>query len=68
MAEVIRPTDYMWRWPASFIDIYCRHLVAAGKRDEAWAERVRGAFAEAERRPDTLLVTPLVLEVIAEKI
>ena len=68
MTEVIRPSDCMWRWPASFIDVYLDRLVAAGKRDAAWAERVRAAFEDASRRPDTLLLTPMVLEVIAEKV
>ena len=67
LAEVIRPSDFMWGWPASFVRIYLDHLVEAGKRDRAWAEAVRAEWEAAERRPETLAATPLVLEIIAEK-
>jgi SAM-dependent methyltransferase len=67
IVEVIGPGNYMWRWPASFIDVYVERLAAEGKRDAAWAERVRAGLAEAERRPGMLMSTPMLLEVIAEK-
>jgi SAM-dependent methyltransferase len=68
IVDVIRPDNYVWEWPASFIDIYPDHLVAAGKKDQAWADRVHREFTAAEANPNTVMVTPMVLEVIAEKI
>ena len=65
--DVITPRNYVWRWPASFLHTYLDRLVADGKADADWAEKVRVAFARAEADPDTVMVTPLVLEVIAEK-
>ena len=67
LAEVVRPSDFMWRWPASFVRTYLDHLVASGKRDPEWAARVRAEWDAAEARPETLVATPLVLEVIAER-
>ena len=67
LTSVIGPGDYMWRWPASFIRIYLDHLVEAGKRDRPWADAVLAEWEAAEQRPETLAVTPLVLEVIAER-
>ena len=61
------PADYAWQWPASFIDIYSRHLAEAGKVDPAWADKVKADFKAAERDPNAAMVTPMVLEVIAEK-
>jgi SAM-dependent methyltransferase len=66
--DVVTPRNYVWRWTASFLHTYLDHLLADGKTDAAWAEEVRTAFARAEAEPDTVMVTPLVLEVIAEKV
>jgi SAM-dependent methyltransferase len=63
----LRPKDYMWQWPATFIDVYLPRLQQMGRIDEAFAEKVRAEFAGAEKSPNTLMITPLVLEIIAEK-
>ena len=68
LSNVVTPRDYTWRWPASFIRIYLDHLVDAGKRDRAWADAVLAEWEEAEARPETLVATPLVMEIIAERI
>jgi SAM-dependent methyltransferase len=65
--DVVSPRNYVWRWAASFLHTYLDRLVADGKADAGWAESVRAAFAHAEADPDTVMVTPMVLEVIAEK-
>lgn len=66
--DVITPSNFVWHWPASFAETYPDHLAAAGKVDAAWAERVKAEFRAAEADPDTVMVTPMVLEVIAEKV
>jgi hypothetical protein len=66
--DVVTPRNYVWRWTASFLHTYLDHLVSDGKADAEWAESVRSAFTRAEAEPDTVMVTPLVLEVIAEKV
>ena len=68
LAEVVRPADFMWRWPASFVRIYLEHLVETGKRDRSWADAVLREWEAAEQRPDSLVATPVVLEVIAERV
>jgi hypothetical protein len=35
--------------------------------DQAFADKVRAEFAEAEANPNSLMITPLVLEIITEK-
>jgi len=62
-----RPGDALWQWPASFIDIHLRHQLELGRIDQAWADGVRIEFAEAEQKSATLLITPMVLEIVAEK-
>jgi SAM-dependent methyltransferase len=62
-----RPGDELWQWPATFIDIHLRHQLELGRIEASWAEAVRAEFAAAEQQAATLLVTPMVLEIVAEK-
>lgn len=62
-----RPADELWQWPASFVDINLKHQVASDPGRAAWADAVRAEFAAAEKNESTLLVTPMVLEIVAEK-
>src|SRR6266496_1339772 len=42
----IRPNDYMWQWPATFIEIYLPRLIEMGRIDQKFA----GALREPGRR------------------
>ena len=64
----LRPGDYMWQWPATFIDVYLPRLQEMGRIDQAFADRVRADLADAEEAANSLMITPLVLEIIAEKL
>ena len=63
----VRPGDLMWQWPATFIDIHLRHQLELGRIEASWAEAVRAEFAAAGQQGATLLITPMVLEIVAEK-
>jgi protein-L-isoaspartate O-methyltransferase len=63
----LRPADEMWQWPASFIRIHLEQQTAQGAIEASWAEAVWKEFVAAESEPATMLVTPLVLQIIAEK-
>jgi SAM-dependent methyltransferase len=63
----VRPTDYFWRWPATFLEVYPDRLLELGRVDRAWVDTLRREFAAAEADPSSLLVTPMVLEIIAER-
>ena len=63
----LRPTDEMWQWPASFIRIHLEQQTAKSAIEASWADAVRQEFRAAEADPATLLITPLVLQIIAEK-
>jgi SAM-dependent methyltransferase len=62
-----RPRDYAWRWPSTFMEVYPDRLVELGRVDAAWATRVRQEFRAAEADPRTVMITPMVLEIIAER-
>jgi SAM-dependent methyltransferase len=66
--DVINPGNFIWQWPKAFVTTYPEHLVATGKMDQAWADRLAAEFEAADADPASVMVTPLVLEVIAEKI
>lgn len=68
IVEVVTARDFVWQWPATWGRNYPQFLLESGKVDRAWAERVLAAFAAAETNPDAVMITPMVLEVIAEKI
>ena len=57
----------MWQWPATFIETYLERLIEMGRIDHKFAEQVRAALASAEKNPNARMLTPLVLEIIAEK-
>jgi SAM-dependent methyltransferase len=63
----VRPSDYMWQWPAQFIHVHLDRLRELGRIDGAFAERVRAELAGAEKEENSFMLTPLVLEIVAEK-
>jgi SAM-dependent methyltransferase len=64
----VRPNDYMWQWPATFIEIYLPRLIEMGRINQEFADQVRDDLAKAEKDPNAFMITPLVLEIIAQKI
>jgi SAM-dependent methyltransferase len=59
--------DYMWQWPISFIGIGLARLQELGRIDAEFAEQVKKEVAAAQANPEARLITPLVLEIVAEK-
>jgi hypothetical protein len=64
----LRPSDYMWQWPVTFIETYLERLIEMGRIDYKFAEEVRIALRTAEKDPNARMLTPLVLEIVAEKL
>jgi ubiquinone/menaquinone biosynthesis C-methylase UbiE len=63
----IRPADFAWQWPASFVASYSQRLVEQGQMQRGDANALRSEFRALEQNPDAVMITPLVLEIIAEK-
>src|SRR5438477_167771 len=63
----LRPTNYMWQWPVTFIEVYLPRLIEMGRIDQAFADKVRADLGDAGENPNALMITPLVVEVVAEK-
>ena len=63
----VRPSDPMWQWPASFVRVHLVHLAETGRVAAAWARAVQDAFDRTARTPGAFLMTPAVLEIVAER-
>lgn len=61
------PSDPLWRWPASFIEVNLQRLCELGRVDADWAGAVQADLQTLEQDPNALLITPMVLEIVAEK-
>jgi SAM-dependent methyltransferase len=61
------PGEMTWRWPAAFVAINTLRLRELGRVPAEWVDLVTGELAAAEADPDSLMVTPMVLEVIADR-
>lgn len=61
------PHQPVWQWPASFIDINLQRLLDLGLVDGDWVETVKADMRALQANPNALLITPMVLEIIAEK-
>lgn len=64
----LMPNDYMWQWPATFIESYLPRLMQMGRIDQKFAYKLRADLASAEKNRNSFMLTPLVLEIVAEKI
>lgn len=63
-----RPGEAVWNWPAEFIRINVRRLQSLERVDAAWSARVVSALAAAERNSNSVMITPMLLEIVAEKL
>jgi SAM-dependent methyltransferase len=64
----VGPGDPLWQWPASFIGINLDRLLELGRVSESWAASVRRDLEEREADESSLMLTPMVLEIVAERL
>lgn len=67
LGMAVMPHETAWRWPSGFVRTNVPRLVELGQIDPALAERVLAELHEAEADPGSLFITPLVLELVAER-
>lgn len=63
----VNPSHSMWQWPAAFVSTNATRLVELGRVSQEWADAVEHDFTALAANPNAILVTPLVMEIIAEK-
>lgn len=62
------PQDFAWQWPKEFALSGSSRLVETGLMSDAERARLIEELDNAERSPKSLMVSPTVLEVIAERV
>jgi len=65
--DVVSKDDNVWRWPIGFFDIHIDRLLELNRITPQMAKDMQDEFARVSQQPGTLMVTPLVLEIIARK-
>jgi len=63
----VRPQDYMWHWPSAFLKINLDRLLELRRVGAQWVAAVRREFIAMESDPGTLMMTPMVMEIIADR-
>lgn len=62
------PKDFVWQWPKTFIPPHARRLAERGVVTSQWADEVAREWAVAEADPRTLMTTPVLMEIVAERV
>ncbi|MBI1212067.1 MAG: methyltransferase domain-containing protein [Alphaproteobacteria bacterium] len=65
--EIVPPGNAFWQWPASFVASFLERLLASGRLTAQDAADTRAALTAAKADRRSLMVTPLVLEIVARK-
>jgi len=67
LVYVIDKRDFMWQWPASFMQVGLARLVELGAIEEDRAPEFEAVLTQIANDDDIRMITPSVLEVIARK-
>jgi SAM-dependent methyltransferase len=67
IVDVVPPSSFVWQWPRAFIEVGLQRLVALGRVSDGRAREIWQSFRAREARPEALMVTPTVLEIIAAR-
>ncbi|HEX5217714.1 MAG TPA: methyltransferase domain-containing protein [Vicinamibacterales bacterium] len=65
--DVLSPREAAWQWPRAFVESGLHRLTELGHFTPARAGEIWRAFLAREAAPETLMVTPAVLETVAVK-
>jgi SAM-dependent methyltransferase len=65
IVEVVPPSSFVWQWPRAFIEVGLKRLVDLHRLGADRARQIWQSFEAREAQPETLMVTPAVLEIIA---
>lgn len=67
IVEVVTPSDFMWQWPASFVETNLDRLVDLGRMSGEEAAAARTDFTRIAAMPSARMTTPIVMELVARK-
>ena len=61
----VTQADYAWSWLSSFIESSLERLQQLGRIEKVFVENAKREFYEAERDPNSIMISPLLLEIVA---
>jgi SAM-dependent methyltransferase len=64
----VRPSHFMWEWPTAFGLSNSQRLADLKQVRQEWSDAVHSEFAALSTNPNAIMITPMVLEIIAEKV
>lgn len=62
-----RPGELMWQWPAGFVATNVARLIELERVSRSWGDQVLSQLAAAEADSSSLMITPMVLELVVER-
>ena len=68
VVDVVAPNNFVWQWPATFVEVGISRLTTLGYFSPERANRIKELFRGAAASPHTRMVTPGVVEIIARKL
>jgi len=68
IVEMLTPAMAAWQWPRAFVETGLQRLASLGTMSQAAADATWASFLEAERDPQTRMVTPLTVQILARRI
>jgi len=63
----LRPHDFMWQWPLTFVEVNLARQLELGRIEKSWADSVMQAFEDRTKDPNSVMITPMMLEIVAKK-
>ena len=67
LCKLAKPGQMAWEWPASFLKIYSLKLIEMGLLTATERAAFLAVWPEVEADPDSLLIGPLMMEIVAAK-
>jgi SAM-dependent methyltransferase len=64
IVDVVSRDNYIWQWPKSWIEVGLQRFIDIGALTSKGAEEILRAFQQLEASPDTLMITPTMVEII----
>lgn len=68
IVDVVGPRDFIWQWPSTFVDVGLARLTDLGYLPPHRAREIQEMFRRAESDPNTRMITPGVLEIVATRL
>ncbi len=67
IVHAFSPDEEGWKWPEAYILIHAKRLVELRGKSSQWADDVVAELRKAEADPCSLMITPMVIELVAVK-